>query len=198
MVKAAADAELDRERIVERIVAALEVRRRRGLRTGTVPYGMQADRIGALSPCAHELDIIEYIGHGRAAGLTHREIADELNGRGWRTRSGAAWSYKTVWNHAGKRRRRPALSAADVTDADAHADMLAAWRAAGWTDADAAAWLESGVETPADAERWLDIGYEPVNAMAWTDAGFDVASAAPWIEQGVAPDIAAARRDVRV
>lgn len=87
----------EREAIGERTRDALRHKKAMGQRVGTVPFGhaVAADGL-TLVPLAEEKRILACICEFRADGLTLREIADELNSRGWRTRRGAHWRLRSV------------------------------------------------------------------------------------------------------
>ena len=92
----AALSQLERKQIGERTSAALQAKRTRGERAGTVPYGFRADTRGRLHPHRGELATVERARTLRGRGLTLREIATALNGEGRRTRRGSPWSPQGV------------------------------------------------------------------------------------------------------
>ena len=75
-------AEHERAVIRARTSAALQAKRARGERAGTVPYGYTADAAGRLSPNAAEQAVIVTVRELRAAGLSFRAIVAELAARG--------------------------------------------------------------------------------------------------------------------
>jgi len=77
----------ERALIRSRTRAALAAKRARGERAGTVPYGFTADAAGRLSVCPEEQAVLSQIRELRAAGLTLREIRDELARLGLCTRA---------------------------------------------------------------------------------------------------------------
>ena len=92
-------AQWEREAIAERTREALQAKRARGERTGNIPYGCQLAEDGIhLDQAAEEQRILRLIQRRRKAGLTLRAIADELNGRGIRTRKGGEWKHQYVAN----------------------------------------------------------------------------------------------------
>ncbi len=83
-------AAFERAQIRGRTRAALEVKRMRGERAGTVPWGWQlsADR-KTLEPCARERETTARAVALRAQGLSWGEIASALKREGYHTRGGA-------------------------------------------------------------------------------------------------------------
>lgn len=75
-------AEHERAMIRARTSAALQAKRARGERAGTVPYGFTADASGRLSPCEGEQGIIRAVQALRVAGMPLRSIVAELAARG--------------------------------------------------------------------------------------------------------------------
>lgn len=69
-----------------RTSAALQAKRARGERAGTVPFGFSADAAGRLTPNAAEQEVIAIVAELRAAGLSLRAIVAELAARGVRSR----------------------------------------------------------------------------------------------------------------
>ena len=69
---------------------ALQAKRARGERVGAVRYGFELAEDGRTEvPCASEQETIERARRLRAAGLSLREVARELEEEGHRGRSGA-------------------------------------------------------------------------------------------------------------
>ena len=92
-------AQWEREAIAERTREALQAKRARGERTGNIPYGYQLAEDGThLEQEPEEQRILRLIRRRRKDGLTLRAIADELNGRGIRTRKGGEWKHQYVAN----------------------------------------------------------------------------------------------------
>ncbi len=91
-------AEMERNLTCERTRAALAVKRGRGERTGTVPYGWElADDGVALLPVDAEQGIIADIRAMRADGWSFRRIAAELNQRGVLTKKGVGeWGHQAI------------------------------------------------------------------------------------------------------
>lgn len=76
----------ERALIRARTSAALQAKRARGERAGTVPFGFSADAAGRLTPNAAEQEVIAIVAELRAAGLSLRAIVAELAARGVRSR----------------------------------------------------------------------------------------------------------------
>jgi site-specific DNA recombinase len=82
-------AQWEREAIGERTSAALQAKRARGERVGSVRYGYRLAADGRTEePCPEEQAIIAEAHTLRAAGLSHRAITAELERAGRRGRSG--------------------------------------------------------------------------------------------------------------
>lgn len=89
-------AQFEKALIGARTRAALQAKRARGYRAGTVPFGYVADADGRLSPDAGEQRILGRVAELRAAGMTGAAIADALNTQGYRTRQGGGWRQEYV------------------------------------------------------------------------------------------------------
>jgi DNA invertase Pin-like site-specific DNA recombinase len=90
-------AQYERAIIRARTRAALAAKKVRGQRVGGVPFGFQVDTDGrSLIPHAAEQRAIALIVELRATGATFRAIADVLNARGFRSRTGRPWSWQSV------------------------------------------------------------------------------------------------------
>jgi DNA invertase Pin-like site-specific DNA recombinase len=87
-------AQYERALIRSRTKAALAVKRARGERVGSVPYGYR-DNAGRLEPEPGESAIAERIRGLHAAGLSQRAIADALTSEGVPAR-GTRWHRTTV------------------------------------------------------------------------------------------------------
>ena len=81
-------ASFERQLTRGRTAAALQAKKARGERVGTVPYGYSADAAGRLTPNAAEQGVIAVIRELRAAGMSLRNIEAELARRGVLSRSG--------------------------------------------------------------------------------------------------------------
>lgn len=91
-------AQWEREVISERTADVLRAKRRRGERTGTVPYGYRlGDGKGLIEEPA-ELEVIGTIRRLRSEGLALRVIAERLNAAGVKTRRGTPWRFQYVAN----------------------------------------------------------------------------------------------------
>jgi site-specific DNA recombinase len=89
--------EFERRQVGERTKVALAYKKSRGERTGGVPYGftLAADGV-ALVEDAAEQAVLATIAELRAAGVSMRGIADELNSRGVATKNGGLWKHSSV------------------------------------------------------------------------------------------------------
>jgi len=96
-------AQLERAHISARTKAALQAKRARGYRAGTVPFGYVADATGKLSTHDGEQRVLSLVRDLRSAGFTLQAIADELNVQGYSTRKGTAWRHQYVRALAGSR-----------------------------------------------------------------------------------------------
>lgn len=85
-------AELERNLIRERCNEGRKARRAEGKRIGEIPYGWTLDTDGrSLIEDPTEQEGLELIRSLRAAGHSLRQIATELNERGFRTKKGGSW-----------------------------------------------------------------------------------------------------------
>ena len=80
-------AEYERMVIKARTKAALAVKKARGERVGEVPYGQRAEG-SRLVPDEAEAELVTIVVSLRAAGMSYRKIAAELEARGLRNRKG--------------------------------------------------------------------------------------------------------------
>lgn len=88
-----------RQIIKEKTREALQAKKRRGERVGTVQFGFQLAPDGIhLEANPQEQEILQRIEELKAAGYTLREIAAELNRQGFTTRKGSAWRFEYVAN----------------------------------------------------------------------------------------------------
>jgi DNA invertase Pin-like site-specific DNA recombinase len=91
-------AEYERLVIGARTKAALQAKRMRGERTGSIPYGYRLDQDGKrLLPDAGEQEILGQVRQLQAEGLSLRAIAARLEAQGYRSR-GAGWHPQTIKN----------------------------------------------------------------------------------------------------
>ena len=92
----------EREAIGERTRDALQHKRKRGERVGTVPFGSSLAEDGrTLIPNVAEQQILALIQECRLSGYSMRAIAEELNQQGFHTRRGSAWRFEYVRNLLG-------------------------------------------------------------------------------------------------
>jgi DNA invertase Pin-like site-specific DNA recombinase len=93
-------AEYERALIAARTRAALQAKRRKGERiSGIIPFGFRLASNGkTLQADDHEQATMAAIRALRAAGTSMRGVADELNRRAIRTRSGTPWRFEYVRN----------------------------------------------------------------------------------------------------
>lgn len=90
-------AEYERLLIKARTRGALDAKRRRGERIGTVPYGYDvAPDHKTLVPNEQQLRVIAWMRGRRLEGRSFREIAHELNERWVRPKRGARWRHSTI------------------------------------------------------------------------------------------------------
>ena len=90
-------AEYERLIIGARTKAALQAKKARGERTGSIPYGYNCDDGTNLIPDPDEQDIIQQVLHLQAEGLSLRAIAARLTALG-KTSRGAGWHPQTIKN----------------------------------------------------------------------------------------------------
>ena len=90
-------AEYERLIIGARTKAALQAKKARGERTGSIPYGYRCDDGVTLIPDADEQDIVRQVLHLQAEGLSLRAIAARLSALG-KTSRGTAWHPQTIKN----------------------------------------------------------------------------------------------------
>jgi DNA invertase Pin-like site-specific DNA recombinase len=91
--------EIERQMIRDRTRAALAVKKGRGERVGTVPYGYQLSDDGIhLERDSEEQEVIKAICSLRKQGLTFHKIVTKLNRDCVLTRKGTPWQYRSVWN----------------------------------------------------------------------------------------------------
>lgn len=89
-------AEYERELIRQRTKAALRAKRARGERTGNTPRGFTTDAAGRLVPADAEREALTIIRTLRGEGLTLRAIAEHLEARGIRNRSGRPYDLPSL------------------------------------------------------------------------------------------------------
>ncbi len=91
-------AEMERDLISERTIAALEHRKANGFKNGGsyCKFGFDADPDGKLIPNKKEQRIIRRILKLHCQDVNYTEIARRLNKKGYTTKSGKAWSPQTT------------------------------------------------------------------------------------------------------
>ncbi|NCU20611.1 recombinase family protein [Candidatus Falkowbacteria bacterium] len=90
-------AEFERDQISERTSAAMQFKRSKGQRVGSIPYGYRlADDGSTLLAHAPEQAVITQARALRDAGLSLRKIAAELARMGFRARNGATFAAAQV------------------------------------------------------------------------------------------------------
>ena len=90
-------AEQYRMRVKIATTAALRAKRQRGERAGAIPYGFRVKKDGkTLIPNPRERKIIGLMLECREAGFSLRDIAAELNRKGFTTRAGQPWRFEYV------------------------------------------------------------------------------------------------------
>jgi DNA invertase Pin-like site-specific DNA recombinase len=87
----------EREAIGERTRAAMEHKRSRGERVGTIPYGFCLLHDGThLVPCQPEQEVLGIMTAHHVSGLSCSDVAAKLNVAGYRTRRGDKWDRRYV------------------------------------------------------------------------------------------------------
>ena len=87
----------EREAIGERTRDALSHKKAKGERVGTIPLGYRLAPDGVhLDPEPNEQAMLDKIRRRRASGYSLRQIADEMNRQGLRTRCGSLWRHQYV------------------------------------------------------------------------------------------------------
>ncbi len=91
-------AEWERETIVERTLEAVEHKRSKGERLGTIPYGWELGADGkTLEPVQEEQDVIDWMIRLRLGGYSYGRIAADLTAARVLTKAGrGAWSPSSV------------------------------------------------------------------------------------------------------
>lgn len=94
-------AELERALIRARVTESVAVKRRKGQRIGTIPYGWSlAKDDKTLVPDEREQAVVKMIKRLRSQGSSLRSIAEKLQQRGIKPRSGKRWYPTTIRNIA--------------------------------------------------------------------------------------------------
>lgn len=90
-------AQWERETIVERTQDAIDHKRARGERIGTIPYGWRIDPDGkSLAVDADEQAVIDELHAARQRGRSFQTLANDLNAAGVPTKSGRTWRASTL------------------------------------------------------------------------------------------------------
>jgi DNA invertase Pin-like site-specific DNA recombinase len=90
-------AEYERLIIGARTKAALQAKKARGERTGSVPYGYRLAEDGVhLDEDPTEQEVLRLVRLLRDGGATYRTIAQELASRGYSSRTGSNWHPQTI------------------------------------------------------------------------------------------------------
>lgn len=76
--------------------AAWVKRKKAGKVYGEVPYGLRRGKNDNLVPDKYEQRVLRIIKRLRKAGKSGREIADEINKRGFRNRANKPFSFRSV------------------------------------------------------------------------------------------------------
>jgi site-specific DNA recombinase len=92
-----AAAQYERAMIRARTKGALQAKKSKGERVGTIPLGKQLGQDGQLVPCDAELVLAARARDLHAAGQSMASIARTLSSEGHRTRSGAPLHAVAVW-----------------------------------------------------------------------------------------------------
>jgi len=87
----------EREAIGERTRDAMQHKRSKGERVGTIPFGFRLATEGALlEEDPAEQRILGFMRQLKTMGFTTRQIATELNRQGYATRRGTEWRFQYV------------------------------------------------------------------------------------------------------
>jgi site-specific DNA recombinase len=90
-------AEWERAVVSERTRSALAFKKANGFRTGEIRYGCKLAPDGRrLEPDAGEQRVLARLRELRASGLSCRQVADQLNAEGHRTRRGSLWRFQYI------------------------------------------------------------------------------------------------------
>lgn len=98
-------AELERETIGDRTRTGMRHLKGLGMPVGTAPYGWRSQRSNRMVPLGEKLPLVQDMGEQglmtqartlREQGLSLREIADQFNAEGHKTRRGTEWRFQYV------------------------------------------------------------------------------------------------------
>jgi site-specific DNA recombinase len=89
--------EFERDQISDRTKAALQFKKAKGERIGTIPFGysLAADGVSLIEN-AEEQEVIDVAKELKVSGLSLRAIAAELSERGYKSRKNTAYSHEQV------------------------------------------------------------------------------------------------------
>jgi site-specific DNA recombinase len=91
--------EILRKLIIENTKESLRLKKQKGERIGTVPYGLKLARDGiGLELCHEELLIIKLVNSLKFKGASLRDITEEINVQGYRGRTGRPFQLNQVVN----------------------------------------------------------------------------------------------------
>ena len=83
--------------IKELTKAALQNKKSRGERVGTIPYGFKMGEGSKLVECPHAQDVLSMVRNFRADKMTWDQITIELNTQGIYNRKGQPWNKSNLW-----------------------------------------------------------------------------------------------------
>jgi site-specific DNA recombinase len=87
----------ERETIGERTRDAMQSKRLRRERVGSIPFGFRLDDDGVhLVEDADEQEVVALVKQLRSSGMSYRQIVVELNGRGIPSKQGGKWHLQSV------------------------------------------------------------------------------------------------------
>jgi hypothetical protein len=90
-------AEFERDLVSERTAGAMNHKKAKGERVGTIPFGYDLGVDGvSLVVNEAEHNVLQVITDLRGQGLSLRDIAEELNRRGIPTKKGGSWGFTTI------------------------------------------------------------------------------------------------------
>jgi site-specific DNA recombinase len=120
-------AEFERSTIIDRVINGMTAKAGKGKWTGgTRPFGYRVDRdIDRLTPDPHEAPVLrEIFGLYVSARLGTRTIANQLNTRGLRNRSGKPWSGHNIGRILANRVYLGEVHFRDIVTTDAHPALI--------------------------------------------------------------------------
>ena len=84
-------AELEKNLIRERTASGRAARKKEGKSIGGVPFGFKKDPDNFLLPNEHEQEVIGIVKTLKLEGMSARQIANQLNDRGIKSKKGRTW-----------------------------------------------------------------------------------------------------------